>query len=435
MKYFGTDGIRGEREIFTEDMIRKVSYAATRLFPNSKILLARDTRESGERILGLFIRFLTEYGADVISAGMTPTPVASFLTRAHACGAGIMISASHNPPEYNGIKFFAADGRKIDDETEERIEYFIDRAQAADKNTPRGIFMEIEGDDEYTAHIFALLKPDLAHTKIIMDTANGATAVLAPKLFRALGADVTVIHGETDGKRINENCGATCIGTLTEAMKTGGYDWGFSYDGDGDRLFAVKNGQILDGDHIMYIATRYFLKNNRLRRPVMVGTVMTNLGVEVTAKKRGITLIRTPVGDKCVSAAMAAGGYCVGGETSGHLIFSDYQNTGDGILSSLILARIGLCEDVFSLDDIQEYPQTMINIKTTAEKIKRFKESAVIKEFLESAEKQTEGRIVVRASGTEPKIRIMTEEKSKEKGRALAEKIRDFIWSEIEDKE
>lgn len=430
MQYFGTDGIRGREEIFDDALLQKTAYAVFAMAKNPRILLARDTRVSGTRILKTLSAYLAAYGADVIDAGLAPTPVAAVLTRTLACDAGVMVSASHNPPAYNGIKVFSREGGKLSEAEEAALERAMDEAvPPAGKG---GQVRQVDGEALYTAYLDVLLKPDLTGMKVLLDTANGACAKIAPAVFKKFGADVSVIYNETDGVRINENCGATVIRTLQQAMQGGGYDIGFSYDGDGDRLIAVKNGKVLDGDHILYIAARYMAKRGTLEPPVAVGTVMTNLGAEKAFLEKGIRLVRTAVGDKYVVDEMRREGYKLGGETSGHLIFSDYQTTGDGILSSLLLSVIDRETDIETLDDIQEYPQVMRDILTTPEAVKRFKADTEIPAYMQQIENGLDGRLVVRASGTEPKIRIMAEAADKNEGTQAADALRAFIKERIE---
>lgn len=429
MQYFGTDGIRGKEGIFTPDFLTRIARATVGLKERPKVVIGRDPRVSGERIEGVLTGTLLRFGAEVLSAGMTPTPVLAFLTRHFNADFGIMISASHNPPEYNGIKFLKTDGRKIEESTEAALERLIDNPCALEER--EGVLTRIEGNRLYIDDLCRKLQPSVAGMRILMDTANGATAEIAPQLFRELGCDVTAIYTETDGVRINENCGATHIETLAEAMRKGSYDLGFSFDGDGDRLMAAVGGRILDGDHILYIVARVLQQQGTLKDNTVVGTVMTNLGTEKSAAKHGIRLIRTKVGDKYVSDEMERNGYAAGGETSGHLIFSAYHTTGDGILAALLLAVIERKYGVLNLDDLEEYPQSHQDILTDADGIAAFDRSEAIKSYLRKVEGEIDGRIVVRKSGTEPKIRIMAEGKTKAESEAIAREIRTFILEQI----
>lgn len=429
MRYFGTDGIRGKETFFTHEFLIKAAAAASAAAPIPRIMLARDPRVSGKRIEDELTAELVKRGNTVFSAGMTPTPVLAHLTRAYGCGLGIMVSASHNPPEYNGIKFFAADGSKISTAAEADIEDLIDNFGKAENSGGRRY--EINGDLEYIEHITAIFKPFFKGRRILLDTANGAASRIAPGLFRRSGADVTVINGETDGIRINETCGATHTEVLLEAMEKHRYDLGFTYDGDADRVMAVKDGKLYDGDHIMYIAARYFSEKGLLRNNCITGTVMTNMGTEIALNDKGLRLLRSKVGDKYVSEEMQKNDCLIGGETSGHLIFKDYQNTGDGLLSSLILAVIDQEKDIRLFDDIKEYPQIMCDILTDPEKIENFKNNGEINAYLRDLGGRKDIRTVVRASGTEPKIRIMAEAPTEDGARKLAYEIRGFILGRI----
>lgn len=431
MKYFGTDGIRGQSGFFTDDLLQRAAFAAVSAIKATRVAIARDTRISGKSIEDRLIESFLKAGADVVRVGMTPTPVLAYITRAYACDTGIMISASHNPPEYNGIKFFGRDGGKIEEAVEAALEEAIDNPFFAE-GAPRGNLIDIDADSEYILHMTNALKPDLKGIRVLIDAANGATSLIAAKLLRAAGAVPDVIHCNTDGTDINENCGATVPKTLADAMKDKNYRLGFTYDGDGDRVMAVKDGKIYDGDRLIYVAARYFLSKGRLKKSAAVGTVMTNLGMEKALEKRGIKLIRTKVGDKYVSDEMILNAYQIGGEASGHVIFRDYQNTGDGLLTSLLTAMIDLEEGIDILDDIKEYPQASRDIKTTPEKVAAFKNSEEIKKFISGFSSLPDGRVVVRASGTEPKIRIMAEAECAKKAAEYADTIRDFIVGRIE---
>ena len=431
MKYFGTDGIRGNENTFTVDFLEKIAWAVVARYGRISVVIGRDTRRSGERIANTLAAAWSSCGLRVIDAGMIPTPVLAYLTRSYGAGIGVMISASHNPPEYNGVKFFSRDGAKITTDEESDLEAAIDAATPPERE--RGEVLKVDGSDEYCAHFAARVAPSVKGMRVLLDVANGAVSAIAEKLYSYLGAVPTVINSETDGERINVGCGATHPEVLVEAMKKGDHDIGFTFDGDGDRVMCVKNGKLYDGDAMMYVAARYFAEKGVLSPPAAVGTVMTNMGTELSLKRNGITFRRTPVGDKYVSEAMIEEGALIGGEASGHIIFRAYQNTGDGLLTSLIMCVVERERGLENLDDRVEYPSASCNIDTDAEGIKRF-DDAEVKEFIEKARAEFQGRIIARASGTEPKIRLMAEAERYEKAREVMEKVRDFVDAYVNQK-
>lgn len=427
MKHFGTDGIRALSESFTEEYLQKIAYGIASLGKDMTVSIGRDPRTSGPYIEEVLVRTLTKHGVNVISLGMVPTPVLAYLTRFYNCDYGIMLSASHNPPEYNGIKLFSAQGEKVSEESELQVESIIENPVIfAEK---KGTLTSMCGDEEYIRHYIDLIKPDLKGVKVLMDTANGATSIIAPGLFAAAGAVVTQLKGETDGIRINDGCGATVPRFLLEEMKKGDYDIGFTFDGDGDRVMCVKNGKLYNGDHLMYVHSKALKAKGALKGNAMVGTIMSNLGTERACEKSGIKLVRANVGDKYVFREMKEHGCNVGGEESGHVIFSDYVSTGDGMISALLTACLDKETAIDTLDDIVEYPSVSDSIVCNKEAIMKFKESKEIREYLASIGK--EYRTVIRPSGTEPKIRILVESEFIENARQKAQEIKDFIKERI----
>lgn len=431
MKYFGTDGIRGNENMFTVDFLEKIAWAVCALYGKIGIVIARDTRRSGERIANTLAAAWADCGMRIVNAGVLPTPALAYLTRAYGADLGVMISASHNPPEYNGIKFFAGDGAKITADEEERFERAIDQASPPER--ARGEIVEVDGREEYCAHFAARIAPSIKGMRILLDTANGAVSVIGEKFYKALGALPETVFSETDGENINVGCGATHPETLAEAMKKGDYDIGFSFDGDGDRVMCCKNGRIYDGDAMLYVAARYFAEKGVFNPPVAVGTVMTNMGTEISLKRNGISFLRTPVGDKYVSEAMLREGALIGGEASGHLIFRAYQNTGDGLLTSLLMCVIERERGIENLDDRVEYPSASCNIDTDAEGVEKFRDEEIAR-FLEAERNGFAGRIIARPSGTEPKIRLMVEAERYETAREMLDKVSAFISAKINDK-
>lgn len=426
MKHFGTDGIRALGNVFNGEYLSKIAYGIANL-GCKKVVIGRDTRISGSFIEKEMAKYLSQKGVNVIKAGMVPSPTLAFLTSYLHCDYGIVLSASHNPPEYNGIKLFNNQGEKVSEEVEKAVENYIEAPfELADK---QGSVSEYDGGKYYIDYLLNQVKPNLNGMKIILDTCNGATTVIAKDLFVRAGADVTVINEETDGKNINNGCGATVPNCLKRAMLSDHYDIGFSFDGDGDRVVCIVNDKIFNGDHIMYVHCKELIKQNKLNGRVMVGTIMSNLGTEIACKRAGIKLIRTGVGDKKVFQEMKKNDYNLGGEESGHIIFSDYLRTGDGMLSALLTAVLHQKTPIDSLDDIVECPSVTDCVMSDKVGINNFNNSKVIKEFLESIDDSF--RIVVRASGTEPKIRILVESQDLELAKKLASKIKEVISENI----
>lgn len=424
-QHFGTDGIRGKAGVFSRDYLEKIALAALSVKRRSTVIIGRDTRESGTEIEEILTGYLLDYGARVYIAGMLPTPVLAFLAKKFNADYGIMLSASHNPPEYNGIKFFSASGEKISDAEEKEIEKYIDNP------LPLNGFRKYDavyyfGDNDYIEYINSVLSPDIKGMKICLDCANGATSLIAPKLFSALGAEVTAFNTETDGKRINENCGATSPEFLEKAMREGKYDIGFTYDGDGDRVMAVINGRLYDGDKLLYIHARQMNEEQKLKKSTLVSTVMSNMGLQKACEEHGINFLRTQVGDKYIHREIVKEGYNLGGEQSGHLIFFDYMPTGDGILSSLLTAMlIKKCNAEKLLDEINDYPSATDSYRCTPEAAEKFYTDEALTEYLK--ELKFDGRFVVRPSGTEPKIRILVEAKNNDDAVKYAKEIKDML--------
>lgn len=428
MKHFGTDGIRCKADEFTEEYLRKIALGIAYLSDCRKVVIGRDPRVSGKRIEKTLTKVLSENGVEVLLAGMIPTPCLAFLTALYRCDYGIMLSASHNPPEYNGVKLFASDGSKVSKATEQAVEDSIERGIMLLRYLKAPV-SEIDGKEHYIKYLLDRIKPDLKGQKIVLDTANGATSEIAKELFSRTGADVVAFNTETDGVNINCGCGATVPKFLLEKCRDADYDIAFTYDGDGDRVMCVQDGKIFNGDHLMYVHCKDMMTRGELVENTMVGTVMSNLGTEKACKAAGINLVRTAVGDKCVYREMVKKGYNVGGEESGHMIFSDYLKTGDGILASLLTACLNTKKRVSEADDIVECPSVSDCIICDKEAIAKFNASEEIRKFLSSV--PSEYRIVVRPSGTEPKIRILVEAELTEKASAFASEIKKYIEERV----
>lgn len=424
MKHFGTDGIRCREDKFTTEYLTRIAAGIASLNNCRKVVFGRDPRTSGLRIQNVMTEVISRCGVEVIIAGMVPTPTLAFLTARYGCDYGIMLSASHNPPEYNGIKLFSSSGSKVSESTEIAVENFVDEGEIVFAKT-RGKITERQGQEEYIDYLSDRIKPDLRGVRVALDCANGATSIIAPELFRRAGAEVKAFFVETDGTNINDNCGATVPGTLCKIMERGDFDIGFCYDGDGDRVICVQGGTVHNGDHLMYVLSKEMKRQGTLVADTMVGTVMSNLGTEAACKKAGIRLLRTAVGDKCVFREMERHGYNIGGEESGHIILTDYMPTGDGMLASLLAAVQNKIVPISESDDIAEYPSASDSIMCDDEAKARFCASKKISEYIDNI--GDEYRTVIRPSGTEPKIRILVEAADISKAQAKCAEIKGFI--------
>ena len=375
-KYFGTDGVRGiANSELTCDLAYKLGRAGGYVLAKGKekvtVIVGKDTRVSGDMLESALISGLMSIGCDVIQAGVAPTPAIAYLTRKYNADCGVVISASHNPVEFNGIKFFNSEGYKLDDELELEIESYIDDISKIDY-VPIGnkVGKILKKDDlvrDYIDYLKSIVNVDFKGLKVVLDCANGAAFEVAPIVFDELGAQVVVINNTPDGNNINDNCGSTHPESLQKAVIEHGADLGLAYDGDADRLIAVnEKGEIVDGDKIMMLSALHFKKKDKLNKNTLVVTVMSNIGLHICAKENGIDLVTTAVGDRYVLEEMKNSGYNLGGEQSGHMIFLDYNTTGDGVLSSLVLSQIVL-EEKKSLSELAsimtQYPQVLVNAK------------------------------------------------------------------------
>ncbi|WP_286316881.1 phosphoglucosamine mutase, partial [Romboutsia ilealis] len=354
-KYFGTDGVRGIANTELNcDLAYKLGRAGGYVLAQGKdkvkVIVGKDTRVSGDMLEAALIAGLMSVGCDVVTVGVIPTPGVAYLTKKYEADCGVVISASHNPVEYNGIKFFNKDGYKLDDSIELEIEGYIDNIEKVDyhpvgKNVGRKIFVH-NAQRDYIDYLKSIVNVDFKGLKVVLDCANGAAYKVAPTIFSELGANVVTINSEPDGNNINDKCGSTHPEKLQKAVVENEANLGLAYDGDADRLIAVdENGNIVDGDHIMVLSAIHLKNKGKLAQDTLVVTVMSNIGLTIAAKEHGIKLATTAVGDRYVLEEMKNSGYNLGGEQSGHMIFLDYNTTGDGVLSSLVLAQIVLEED------------------------------------------------------------------------------------------
>ena len=445
-KYFGTDGVRGvANKELTCDLAYKLGRAGGYVLANNeykvKVVVGRDTRQSGDMLEAALIAGLMSVGCDVITVGVIPTPGVAYLTRKYGAECGVVISASHNPMEDNGIKFFNKDGFKLDDQIELKIEEYIDNIEKIDYN-PIGNEVGIKihkhtATQDYVDYLKSIINVDLTGMKVVLDCANGASYEVAPKVFKELGANVIDINTTPNGKNINDKCGSTHPEMLQKAVVENKADLGLAYDGDADRLIAVdENGNIVDGDHIMILSAVYLKKKNQLSNNTLVITVMTNIGLNVAAREHGINLETTDVGDRYVIEAMKKGEFNLGGEQSGHMIFSDYNTTGDGVLSSLMLSKI-IMEEKKPLSELASimsvYPQVLVNVEVKNEVKNKFMEVEEIKNEITRIEELMEGsgRVLIRPSGTQPLVRVMLEGKEEGQINELANNLANLIKEKL----
>ena len=421
-KYFGTDGVRGiANSELTPELAFKIGrfggYVLTKDKERPKVLIGRDTRISGHMLEGALVAGLLSIGAEVMRLGVISTPGVAYLTKVLGAQAGVMISASHNPVQDNGIKFFGPDGFKLSDEQEQEIEALLD---SEEDTLPRPIGKDLgqvndyfEGGQKYLQYLKQTVDEDFSGIHVALDCAHGATSSLATHLFADLDADVSTMGASPNGLNINEGVGSTHPEALAAFVKEKGADVGLAFDGDGDRLIAVdENGQIVDGDQIMYICAKYLNEQGRLKHQTVVSTVMSNLGFYKALEAQGIKSVQTAVGDRYVVEEMKKNGYNLGGEQSGHIIFLDYNTTGDGLLTALQLVNImKVTKKPLSelAGEMKKYPQKLVNVKVTDkhEAIASEEVQRVIREVEE--EMAGNGRILVRPSGTEPLVRVMAE--------------------------
>jgi phosphoglucosamine mutase len=424
-KLFGTDGVRGVANIYP--MTAEVALQLGRVLAyvikygpgRHRIVVGKDTRLSGYLLEYAAVAGICSMGVDVLLTGPLPTPGIAFITSSMRADAGVVISASHNPYQDNGIKFFSGDGFKLPDDLEARIEVLMTHPEVEEaRPTAMEIGQAFRIDDAVGRYISYLKSTfpkelELDGLKIVVDCAHGATYKVAPAVFRELGAEI-ITHGvRPNGKNINHKCGATHPEAMATLVKRHRADLGIAFDGDGDRAIMVDHeGEIVDGDHILAICAQDMHRRERLHRKMVVGTVMSNLGLEVALRKMGLKLLRTPVGDRYVVEAMLAGGYNLGGEQSGHLVFLNHSTTGDGILTALRLLAVMLREDkpLADLARVMEtFPQVLINLRVKERK--DLKSLPQAHRAIQEAEKRlgAQGRLLVRYSGTEPVLRIMAE--------------------------
>ncbi|AOM84290.1 phosphoglucosamine mutase [Salisediminibacterium beveridgei] len=447
-KFFGTDGVRGvANQELTPELAFKLGrfggYILTKETSKPKILIGRDPRISGPMLEGALVAGLLSMGAEVMRLGVITTPGVAYLTKALSADAGVMISASHNPVEDNGIKFFGPDGFKLVDAQEEEIERLLHLEDDMEDDLPRPVAGEVgtvsdyfEGGQKYLRFLKRTLSEDFSGLKVAIDCAHGAASSLANHLFADLGADdIFCIGSAPNGVNINDGVGSTHPEGLVDLVREKGADVGLAFDGDADRLIAVdEKGDIVDGDQIMYIVAKYLYDNGRLVDNTIVSTVMSNLGFYKALEEAGIQTKQTAVGDRYVMEEMRNGGYSLGGEQSGHIIFLEHSTTGDGLLSGIQLLQImkATGKPLSELaGEWSHYPQKLVNIRVADKHA--LKENGAIAEEIRSVEQEMngEGRILVRPSGTEPLVRVMAEAPSTEKCELIVDQIVGVVKKEL----
>lgn len=445
-RLFGTDGARGIANTeLTCELAMQIGRAAALVLTKHqsrkpKILIGRDTRISSSMLEAALVAGLCSVGADAELIGVIPTPGVAYLVSRYEADAGIMISASHNPVEFNGIKLFSSTGYKLSDDIEQEIEALIlDNPQdiPLKEGTELGrVYRRRSAPFDYINHICASIDGDLKGIKVAVDCANGSASTTADKLFENLGAEAIVFHAEPDGTNINKDCGSTHIESLTKFVKIHECQLGVAFDGDADRCLAVdENGNVVDGDQMIAIFADYMKKEGTLAKDTAVVTVMSNLGFFRFAENNDIHAVATKVGDRYVLEEMLKEGYNIGGEQSGHIIFSDYATTGDGQLSAVKLLSIikATGKPLSELADVMEqYPQVMVNVNVSNDKKELLNTDIDIQKAIQTAGNTLgkDGRILVRASGTEPLIRVMAEGKD----HRLIQQFADNIAATIQDK-
>lgn len=451
-KYFGTDGIRriANTEL-TPELVYKVAKAGAYVLSKHAnhaptILIGMDTRISGTLIESAMTAGFLSYGANVKLLGVIPTPGVAYLTKKLKADASVVISASHNTYDFNGVKFFSNKGMKIPDELEEEIEEIMDSDKLSELTAVKdkiGV-SEVRTDllDEYLYFFRKNFEEDFENVDtsnfvVAIDTANGATSVIAEKVFTALGIKHYILNNTPNGTNINEHCGSTHLDVIKKYVVENHCNLGIAYDGDGDRCLAVdENGNEIDGDKILAIMSKYMMEKETLNKNTVVATVMSNLGLKKYSEGNGVNLIQTKVGDRYVLEEMLKNGYNLGGEQSGHVIFLDYNPTGDGILTSLMLIKVMLEKQMKAselCEIINIYPQVLINAKVSNDKKYDYDKDAEIKEKIEVLNKEFagNGRVLIRPSGTEPLVRVMIEGEDKNYITKKAQELADFIENKL----
>jgi len=442
-RLFGTDGVRGIANMELDSTLafnlgRIGAYVLTEeTHHKPRIAVGKDTRISGDMLEAALVAGICSMGAEAVVLGVQPTPAVAYLTRHMGLDAGVVISASHNPFEYNGIKFFDGRGYKLSDQLEDRIEsLLLNPGNGIANPTGADIGKKVEVDNAVHGYVDFLKKTidvNLRGLKIAVDCANGASYIAAPSVLADLGAEIVVINNKPDGKNINVKCGSTHPESLQKLVLESGAHVGLAFDGDADRLIAVDNrGQLVNGDHMLAIFARHFKEKGTLAKDTVVGTVMSNMGLEIAMRREKCNLQKTRVGDRYVLEEMMKNGYNIGGEQSGHIIFLDHNTTGDGLLTALQLLSV-VKETGKKLSDLASImtilPQVLVNAKVSNGNKERYMEDKDIAGMISGLESKLKdrGRVLIRPSGTEPLVRVMLEGENeaelREDAKALARLI------------
>jgi phosphoglucosamine mutase len=446
-RLFGTDGVRGiANEELTAELAYKLGQAGAYVLTSEtkhtpKIIIGMDTRVSGPMLEAALISGICSVGAEAICAGVIPTPAIAYLTRHYKADAGIMISASHNSYEYNGIKFFNNEGFKLPDHIEDKIEELV-LSEINNIPMPTGKNVgtkcrPLDAEEDYIAFLENSVSHSLKGVKVAIDCANGAAYKVAPHIFEKLGAKTCTINEHPDGININRECGSTHINELKRFTKECNADIGFAFDGDADRVLAVdENGNFIDGDKIMAIIGYNLKQHGKLHKDTIVATVMSNLGLDIMGKKKNINILKTKVGDRYVLEKMKEEGYTLGGEQSGHIIYLDYNTTGDGVLTALQILEIMVArrKKASELAQIMEVmPQVLVNARVkNSVKYNVMDDSEIEKKMNEvKDELGLEGRVLIRASGTEPLVRVMIEGNNQDYIRNKANELAGLIEKKL----
>ncbi|MCL2882428.1 MAG: phosphoglucosamine mutase [Coriobacteriia bacterium] len=471
-KLFGTDGIRGVANAdLSPELAFRLGFALGRFLADGqahpRFVIGRDTRRSSTLLQAALTAGIMAAGGDALTCGVLPTPAVAFLVTELQANGGIMITASHNPPEYNGLKVFSREGFKLSDELEARIADALATEPSADSRpTGTGVGRRHDVNDaveRYLAHDIALLTGEgagasgagaggaagaeaidggatdarpLAGLRVAIDCGHGASGRVTPRAFQRLGAEVTAINTDYSGDDINVGCGSTCLGPLCALVQSGSFDLGLAHDGDADRLLAVdETGAVLDGDQIMALVALDLQGRGKLKGGAVVATVMSNLGFVRAMEAAGIEVLRTQVGDRYVLERMRADGLVVGGEQSGHIIFLEHNTTGDGLLSALMLARIMAKAQrplsVLSAEVMQHYPQVLVNVAVTDREGAADNAAIAAAVAAVEAELGNEGRVLLRASGTEPLVRVMVEASDEDRAHVAVERLVAVVQAEL----
>ncbi|MHC6178432.1 phosphoglucosamine mutase [Clostridium sp. JNZ X4-2] len=442
-RIFGTDGVRGiANKELTPELAYKLgkagAYVLTETAHKPKILVGMDTRISGDMLESALVSGILSIGAEAICIGVIPTPAVAYLTRKYKADAGVVISASHNPVEYNGIKFFNGSGYKLSDALEDKIQYIIESdfkgiSVPLGEQIGRKIVVTEDALKNYVDFAKSTIDIDLKGLKVVLDCANGASYITSVRAFEELGAEVKIINNNPDGININNNCGSTHPEELMRTVVEEGYDLGLAFDGDADRCLAVdENGSLINGDFIMAIIGKNLKDEGKLYKNTVVVTVMSNMGLDIALKKEKMSTVKTKVGDRYVLEKMKEEGYKLGGEQSGHIIMLDYNTTGDGLITALQISSI-VKKSGKKLSQLasmmKNLPQVLANAKVSNDKKGIYEEDKEIVEKIKEIRERLDGcgRVLIRPSGTEPLVRVMLEGEAQDEIDKIARNLAELI--------